>query len=592
MNLIKIIFLPLIFNQVLSYNCVDYLKQFIRNQVNPYQVTIFSNNSQHYIFRKEEANVIQSLQDFPHVKINFEATTVQNQLLDQELFNDPRYMSFNIILIDKYFYQEKTFKRVIDFLALFSPIQWRQKILLISLDNYSPLDSTLKAVFEYAWSKKFLDFTIIGQNSKFFDLNDCAIQYKNPFKNEIFSEKFGLKTNIFPDKLDNVHGHTLKLAVISADVIVEFIRDPLQKIIDVKADKFYLLTTSFKKMNFTYEIVEAGINMTFFDGSRIVGEKLYRNEINLYAKPTNYFSNSKHVSIDIENDCEKIIAVVPTKSVKTSVHISIEIIISFCFLPLLIAFIRMMVKILRIKHKKWKIFDIIVVFFGRSVNWPLGYIDRIIFMVIVILSSIFSIDFYSGFLNIGLAEKENLFNTFKDIVESNLSLYSFNGYSNDIFTRDDIYGQSMKNKIHGLPDTVPCLEALVLRDDRICFIREGILKGTGKYISNLRNHKFNIAKPVFNCLKNKFSFEKSSPYAEKIFHTFRRIHESGIHRILEPEWKRTIGTSMVGKGKNGEFFFLMSLILILVCGYTASIVLFWFECKKCKIQHNRKRVVY
>lgn len=174
----------------------------------------------------------------------------------------------------------------------------------------------------------------------------------------------------------------------------------------------------------------------------------------------------------------------------------------------------------------------------------------------------------------------------EDINESDLPFYTSIDYFNNAFRESNVYERSIKSRCQIVPDTIKCLEDLAVYDDRICFLRSGLLKGIGKHILKFRNHEFKVAKPVFNCLNKKYSFEKSSPYAEKFFYTFRHIHESGINRILEPIWKHKIVTSKSEKENDEGFFFLISLLVVLFFGYTISVAFFFYRMHKMHKYHK------
>lgn len=567
-----------------AVSCFDYYTNAI-NQLQPYQLTVFSINNQKTFLSKTEANFFRTLRHLPHVTVDIENMfSEKNSFSVKSSVNNSKYLSLNIILTDKNFYRSIFSKSIIDFLAKFCPIEPRQKILLIFLMKNTTLSDTfLKEVFEYTWLKKFLDFTIISQKENIFHDTACTIQHYNPFKKEISKEKMDCKTKLFPNKISNVFQYTIKLGVISNDSITVKIRDSSNKIINIETEKYYLLSLALKKLNFLNQFNEVGINETFLNGSRIIDKKLANNEINIYVKPRNFVVTNEHILVDIENDCEKMLAIVPKKSVKTKVLISIEVIIKFGFLPIIIVFIYITIRILKIKHKKWELFGIIQVFFGMSTTRPTIDADRILYVFTIVVSAIFSIDFYSNFLGIGVTRNEDLFKTIKDINDSTLKIFAFKGSFNDTFSESDIYGQSIKSRTEVLSDTVPCIEELALRDDRICIVREGLLIAAVNYHPMLRNRVFNIAKPIFNCLKIQYSFEKSSPYAKKFISIFRYIHESGINHLLESKWKKKVFTKKMKEQKNVNFF-LASLISIQFLGYTVSIIIFFSEYfKRAKV---------
>lgn len=493
----------------LAFECFRYLNDAIINQIKPYQVTVFSNNSLALMSSRATSKFMAALlTDLPIATIDFQNVLDGNQFVfgkSIKTINDTKYMSLNIILTDKQFYQDKMYKIIIDFLALLSPVCRRQKVMLLSLDtNISPSDEVTKDIFQHAWNKKFLDFTAI----QIFNHTRCTLQYLNPFKSKIMRKKLiNANARLFPDKLTDVYGFTVKIGVIYSDPITMKIKDRLSnQIVDVKTELFYLLSTALEKMNFSRQFVEVGVNKSFLDGSLVIDEKLRNHEINFYVKPRSYILSLDHVLLDIETECEKIIALVPSHSVATRVLISADVIISFFLLPLLIVLIYAIVRLFRLRLKKWKVFDIIKVFFGRSIICPKDNVHRVIYPVVVAVSAIFSFDFYSNFLKVGLTKNEDLFNTLKDISKSDLKFYTFGGYHNAIFQETDQYSQSIKRKVQTLSDSIVCLENLALYDDRICIVSEGLLRGVVKYQTKLKIDEFFVAKPTFNCLKVKYSY--------------------------------------------------------------------------------------
>lgn len=577
------IFVVLFYKQCLEFsvaeNCFKYYQKII-SRLHQHQITFFLNNSQNVLVSREKANFFRILRQVPHIIVDFKFIIEKNAIFDKSSVNDSVHLSLNIVLSDQNFYQSNSSKSIIDFLAQLCPIQPRQKVLIFLMKNISLSETRLKEIFEYAWFKKFLDFTVIDQEQKMLH-TVCTVHHYNPFKNELIREKINFETNLFPENIKNIYGYSAKIGLVRSDIITQKIKDLSGKIVDVDTEKYYLLSTALKKLNFSHQFKEFGINKTFWEGFKVIDDKLANNEINFFVKPRlSHVVSNEHVLINIENDCEKMLAIVPTKSIITKVYVSVDVIINFCFLPTLIIFIYLTVKLLIVKQEKWKIFKIAEIFFGMSKICPKSNVDRIIYMLIIISSSIFSINFYSRFLEIGLAKNEDMFNTLRNINESNLNIYAFKGYYNSIFTGSDAYVQSIKYKTKKADDAIPCLEELALYDDRICIVRENFLKLFVKYHPTLRNYEFTVAKPTFNCVKIYYSFEKSSPYTKKFNSIFRYIHESGIKRILEPKSKLKKDPRKLKEQTNAVNFFLASLICILILGYTASIIVFFAECAK------------
>lgn len=152
------------------------------------------------------------------------------------------------------------------YFAKLSPKLRRPKCLVvIRSENYVPVDS-LKAILYYAWTKKFLDVTILNAVKKN-ELEEVEfIEYHyNPFINidgRYTTEPWNLMSNsLFPDKLYGMHGYGLKMAVLHRPPYISIIRNKNASIEKVAGLNYKYTTLLSQVLNFSIEFVdESGTN--------------------------------------------------------------------------------------------------------------------------------------------------------------------------------------------------------------------------------------------------------------------------------------------------------------------------------------------
>ena len=105
--------------------------------------------------------------------------------------------------------------------------------------------------------------------------------------------------------------------------------------------------------------------------------------------------------------------------------------------PIIILTILYIARLLKIRRKDWKMFEVLQILFGvSSLNEPQRAADKIIFLNIILLSFQYSIDFYSQTLDIHLISGEVPFDSIEDILESPFTLYICKCYYKKVFDTD------------------------------------------------------------------------------------------------------------------------------------------------------------
>ena len=252
-------------------------------QIKPHHVILFmdSNNVRGVTIANEEniSLFIRSLTkkvstatiDLTAIKKNYD-----NRSLEIPIFRNSRSSVIHVILQNEQSDFNGTYT-ILDNFVRSSPIPMRPKCLLIFFGNMKSTYN-VENLLQYAWSLKFLDFSIIKIEEK----NSIHFFNYNPFTENYVTEYVEAVINIFPDKLNNVHKYPFKLPGyhLPPFICVDKQSNKTEKFNGI----YYMYFESFaEKYNFTLQfIMESGYDtLTIFKN---IFEKMEYNKVN--AMPT------------------------------------------------------------------------------------------------------------------------------------------------------------------------------------------------------------------------------------------------------------------------------------------------------------------
>ena len=579
--------------KVLYTNCLDIIVDNALRDMTIYEITLFYYNIKISDTTREQVSVIEKLVErIPLMIFNFtkpnmcNETTLSSSILST---TNRRISSLYIILFKEKNEHMDSFheiKAIIDYLVQLSNKDTRSKLLMITFGMTSKFKHDFYNVFKYAWFNKILDFTIV-QKIKTRRINtlvpsdQCIVQYYNPFYNAINKNVLDDKTNIFPDKLKNVNGYKIKLAVISGDGVIKIIKDREGKIIDVKSTQIYITTMILKIMHFSLEFVEVGKNKSFGDGIRLICETLMNNEANLHAEPKISTICTEVLHLNIDGMFSKMVAAVPVIS-NSKLKISLDAFGYFIFSQAMLASILYFLSIFKIQRSNWTFFEVVQIFLNISLTHkPTKFTDQILFLSFVLGSTIFSFYIYASFLQFQLSNEEIAFDTFESIDQSDLKFYTFREFLNYSFMIDSPYVRNLKKKAlvinTGMDD---CMEKLIRKQDRICHILDNFINRVNwSRIDPQYSSKFKIAKPAFIYFNMRYSFERASPYIKKFQVFLRIIEESGIRKKIHSNTNNKKKMFKNNDTSSSGSLTVLQLVSVLLCGSVLSIIIFCVECK-------------
>lgn len=524
----------------MSTQCSTTIIQRITHHLKPYQISISEMNTDKLnvlipFYYKIISNQTAS------ITIDLNNIYQQNSLSTIPKSHDPTYYASSIVILFHGSYdarndQFSNLKYFIDSIAALHTTLKRPKILVILLDTDLVSEQSLKNIFEYAWSKNILDFSVASESVNVLpNYRDCVLQYFNPFYDIMRKVPINSEVQIFPDKLSDVNGHDFKIGMITVSASVVIRRNSAGEITSVNGPFIPVQLLILEIMNFTVSYVETGYNVSYDRARKLIMDKLQNNEI-MMSNPGLFSLNhtSRIAQLDIEKDCNKIIAVAPVIP-RVMINISGSIFSNLIIIPLGILIVMYLSEILKIKQEHWSTSVIFKLLFGipAFLKLPKKVGDMFITLSIIVVSMWYSFNFYSDVLNIQLIRDNVPFDTFKDIDESNLKLYINKVNVETAFWLDDTHVKNIKRKTEDVDDILPCVEDLLMNADHICLTSEDVAESVKMSLPTGHALKFKATKPVFNCQKNVYNFERSSPYFGKFKKNLHKIYAAGLDKRME-----------------------------------------------------------
>lgn len=484
------------------------------NHLKPYHFTIIT---KHLSVGYHENRCNKMIDQTPVIITDLQNTSVLNgnQSTAMQIYRNPRQSTVNVVIVKKNRYQNSHLNftcHILNDLVDISPVRPRPKTLLILLDdNWS--DDAAKVILKYGWSLKFLDFSILKSNGN----NKTVFMHYNPFaKSFIKSTK-----KVFPDKLND--GKKYPLFIFGYNLPPFFTIDSNN---ETAGTEFNFIKIIIKKLNFKERII-----MATNYGLKLLEESLKKLERNtLSITSISLFSSrfiNREVTVGDVFEIDKVTVVAPI--IRTSrVYFSLEVLLFILSFPLIITTFIIFSKFFKFNPQRWNFLYIFQIFIGYPSSSPDKRIEKIIFLLIAILSIIYSNIFFDKFADMKFVEAELELNSVKEIFETKMKIYSiYSAVSDDSPELKDLFSKS--EKVNEIDD---CINKVIDTQSSICISVYNFAKySVKKHINSKGMPIMKIidwsARPEFS----HFAYEKASPFAEKFDKMIQQIKEYGISKI-------------------------------------------------------------
>lgn len=401
-------------------------------------------------------------------------------------------------------------KSSLNFIVQSTPRPPRAKCLAVLTGDRSV---DLANLFTYAWSLKFLDFSI---------WHNSTISTYNPF----FDDHHASSTELFPDKLANMNGHKVRTLLFNRPPLIEFTNGSNGVTISGVNFAFLLLSSEF--FNFSLDFVE--VSEGDFPEHAIF-EKIERGEIDV-SIVTHGLESQRLYSRDLLTGT--VVREVEMNFVAPIFHYTSRVniypsIISHTVVTAAIILVSMaLIKLCNPRASKWTPLYIFALLFGVTVDQrPHRRAGKLVYIVLVVTSMHYSSCMFAIFSDDEVVQKKEVaYDMFQEIRSPSLPIYVQQTYLQDGNHSDEV---TRSLKAHSVPigNLEKCFEKLAAKKDRFCFCTSIYARYMLQKYSNSSTNMKIVGPALLNDYRV-YVYPKASPYIRRFDVKFRQILESGL----------------------------------------------------------------
>ena len=473
----------------------------------------------------------------------------------------------------------------------------RPKCLFLYFHN-NENSETLRSSQMFAWSKNYLDLSIIDINMK--ECNLSRIHDYNPFTNH-FSRR-DITSPLFPNKLTRVKKpYPFKTLLL--------------KSIDNQLPVPDLYGNYYTQVDKNFIFVWMAVNHINF---KFVPVKMYRNETRddapSWLETGRMSLNFLRRSLEIEEiaskwsvptwrvtfECERFVAFVPFKSVG-KIELPYQAVIYVAIMVAVTTGILVARKLGWLTAQFWNVLNVLTLLMGcSSTVEPLTWMQKYTATWCMILAMTHSSNLYSDLVELELTPRVVNYDTFQALEESNLVVFVFKHWFSWVFAHEyDPYIRRIQWKAIKETDFAEdCLEEMRIRRNHICIAPE--------YYRYTHSPLIRKSKAAFPCKYFVYRLEAGSPYLERLQKITDRLFETGFavlfkrnHLLREDLKFRNPKKHIKTKYAEDEEVIKMEtkpnafsktvMVLALAIGLGVSTVVFIFELATVYLKYLERR---
>lgn len=533
------------------------------NDLNPYEIVIFIDNLLNISF--VQVNLIENLLNYnPVVLIDLNKVNQmkENRPTEMLILKNPR-ASITFIILPSI---ESEISDILGNVIKKAPTSPRPKSLLFLPTKFSNQDR-LKNILTNAWSLKFLDFSIVSTTS---EKNHLFMTY-NPFLNACIVKDLEDTNELFPDKLKNLHGYSLKTQAFNTPpFLVTKIEN--NKTVQVSGFVFTQLEYIAKKLNFKFQFLK---DPPDDPAIKEIVKNLELDNINISPLGIMLVKDyqSRNISLGYPNKLAKLVVVVPI--IKTHIiGVTAEMFMILLTFFIIFTIFYIFVQSLKYHSDYWNNFYIFGILLGIPIKKPEGRINKIVYLTIAILSIIFSNNYFSMLSDIKLHLIDQELKSYDDLRRLNIPIYVPIYYN--------VIKDANENEKDFFQETsvgFECYKVLIETNNASCvytFLRAQYYTKT--QLNSRGERVMKISDISFRHELEMFFYEKASPFAEKIEQSMRQIFESNIIALLESNANSKFQIIDSKQPRLADEILLKQIVLItLSIGYVLAFLFFVYE---------------
>lgn len=527
-----------------------------------YQVTIFTSSMTNTIGKAQDLFIRSFANQVPTMTVDLTDSSASKRSLEMPVFRKARSSTMYVILQNEESNATQV-HNILNNVARISPVSARPKCVSIVFsdnDDSDALKYKISNILHYAWTLKFLDFTILKVSSA----NDILCFNYNPFTKAYSEEYLETSSDIFPDKLINVNKYIFNLSVFDTPPYLT-VQEKGNHKIEIGGINAAYVKTFAKKMNFELKFtIEQDQDLSAAGEDSFV--KMENNQINMQVSslyyPGRYYD--RKLTLGYPLVFSKFVAIVPILPISEVTSLS-DVLVYILYFSVIMCSFFALAHSLKFQSNQWSMSYIFQTLLGMTIPQPKRNVERIIFFSLVILSMLYSTDLLLKLTSIKLVHAEQDFLTFEDLIKSGMPIYT----RESVDENEDIETRKFLSKNLKIESEARCVDLLMSSGNVVCISPYNKANYLVQKNSNTNGMSaMKITGLSFRHEYYSFVYEKASPFADRIEIIFRLLFEAGISIVCS---KAKVNTE---SSNTTDTFFI---ILILSIGYSLATIIFIFE---------------
>ncbi|KAJ8668364.1 hypothetical protein QAD02_010027 [Eretmocerus hayati] len=461
------------------------------------------------------------------------------------MFEDSRYSTLFISLSSVTSNYEESLRKStnqlkenLEFFSIISTRTRPRNLFIIVSERKIP-ENIIKDLLMHAWIKNFLDVTVVQYLlvDKLCE-DGLLINMYNPFSNVYFEQCYSNQVDIFPNKLKNMYGYPLKIAMIRRPPALDYDRNVSGQAINFRGADYGATLIVSQIMNFSMKIIASDVDdyaeIQSENSNYTLIEQIIKGEIDCSGNQMYTYLLVSNLTFLIGERSiapwfDDLVALAPVSSSlswqikNNSMKILLGIVINVTSICLL-------VKIFKFSQRIWLPHYILQILLGNPVTkLPKNFAERLLFFALFILSQYYSVNLYAKLTDIHLFEKDHgPYKTLEDLEHLDVTLAVHKHYARMTFEGHDEILQRLKKKVELEDGIIDCAERVLDEEKVVCLIDKSVaLRYLQKY-NQRYEPRLKIMKHVFWTSPKGFIFSSASPYVPEYNRILRRVIESGV----------------------------------------------------------------
>ncbi|XP_058795146.1 uncharacterized protein LOC131666474 [Phymastichus coffea] len=453
----------------------------------------------------------------------------------------------------------------------------RPKSLLVLDDEDASLDKLcLRRILLLAWHHQFLNFSVITVNGT------ANIFNYNPFSNTLRGAALTNETEIFPDKLQNMHGWTLNFPLVDCppSTIVRKQSGSLK----ISGHEYPYFPIFAKALNFKLNVMEERweVNSWHVNHNKTGFDDLFADETT-DGMTVSFVSNAKSIGPAVTLASTffsvRVVVLVPIMRY-TSVESPWEIYVVAVAVAVLVGAIHLLTRFTSLPRPEYGITDMYRSFLGLAASSaPSSRLGKLSLASIFVVSLVCSSGLFTKLTDSQLVKKDIELDSFEQIEAANLTLY-LPVYFRQVAERiENAAFRNLLARSVTVAEPASCLARLQHSRSCVCVAMSDVAE---YYIARQGpSPAFKISKLTFHNQLMAFPFRKGSPYVDRISELQRTLVEAGISKIHSPLWAYEVPISTGDSRGRLELLdasrLLTPLAIVAVNGFALALLTFAAE---------------